>query len=120
VDVHAVDSAPPVALYSHTFTATGTGTVVDGSGDPPVAYALQVSGVNNAGGSQTATSWTVRLQKSLDQVNWQNVLSHVSGTNADGAIITTIASPGVYMRASVEALTLGSAAGLLVSFVGKS
>lgn len=80
-----------------------------------VRYAIQVKGVGAA-----ATTWSVTLEGSLDNVNWTTILTHanadVDGTTKwDGG-----GKPCMFVRANVGTLTLAPATALAVTVVATS
>ena len=81
---------------------------------PAKHFALQVKGVGAA-----ATSWDVRLDGSLDGVNFTTIVWN--GTpDGDGTVkgaTWTWSAPMPYIRTRIVALTLGSATGLTVNAV---
>lgn len=99
---------------SDTFTGTGNGTSVDVSTDPLESYAIQVKGTGAAAGA-----WDVRLEGSLNGVDFTQILAH---TNVDGDGVTkfsgTADSPALYMRSRVSGLTLGAATNIIVTILG--
>lgn len=107
-----------VELYgtrSDTFTSTGNGTAVDVSTRPMRKFGLQVKGTG-----ATPTSWTVVLEGSLDGTNYTTILTHVNGTNADGAVVwsSAVETPCLYFRARCSALTLGGATNVVATILG--
>lgn len=98
------------AVTVATFTATAR--------NPVKHWALQVKGVGAA-----ASSWDVRVEGSLDGVNFSPVplAANVTG-NGDGAIVgsSTAAAtvPVTFARVVIKAVSLGSATGLTVSALG--
>lgn len=112
----------PVGRYfstrSDTYTATGNGTTVDVSVKPCCKFSLQVKGTGAA-----ATTWTVRLEGSLDNTNFFELMRHAStnpvGNNADGSVVWVDAGPFLYFRSRCsDTLTLGSATNIVATIVG--
>lgn len=112
----------PVGRYfatrSDTYTATGNGTTVDVSTKPCTKFSLQVKGTG-----ATATVWTVRLEGSLDNTNFVELMRHAStntvGNNTDGQVVWVDAGPFLYFRSRCsDTLTLGSATNIIATIVG--
>lgn len=75
-------------------------------------YSLQVVGV---GASPTA--WDVRLEGSLDNVNFSTLIQHLT-TDLDKTIKSnTSPIPIIYLRVNTVSLTLGSATGINIYFL---
>lgn len=73
-------------------------------------YALQVKGSTG-----TATAWDVRLEGSLDGLNFSQIMGHQT-SDGDGVMKVstgTIPFPVLYMRVRTNALTLGSSASVI-------
>jgi hypothetical protein len=107
-----------VELYStrsDTFTSTGNGTAVDASTRPMRSFALQVTGTG-----ATPTSWTVVLEGSLDGTTFTTLITHVNGTNGNGATAwgDAVDTPVLYFRSRVSALSLGSATNIIALVLG--
>ena len=94
-----------------SFTSTGTSEIVHLGSQH---FAMQVSGDPVA-----ADAWSVVLEGGLDGVNFNEILTHITGSG-DGKLEFTggIFMPVVYYRCRVLALTLGSATKINVSLVG--
>jgi hypothetical protein len=103
------------ATRSDTFTTTGNGTAVDASTRPMRFFGLQVTGTG-----ATATAWTVVLEGSLDGTTYTTLITHVNGTNSNGATTwgTAVATPILYFRSRCSALTLGSATNVVAVVLG--
>ena len=99
---------------SDTYTATGNGATLDVSTNPPKSFAVQVKGTGAA-----ATTWDVRLEGSLDNVNFTQILQHTN-TTGDGAVLFSGAtlSPSLYFRSRTAGLTLGAATNIVVTILG--
>jgi hypothetical protein len=98
---------------SDTFTVAGNGTTVNASSTPLKHYSVQVKGTGAA-----ASAWEVRLEASLDGVNFSQVLQHITSTG-DGAILwATTPAPSLYFRSRCVSVTLGSATNLIVTILG--
>ena len=114
----AEGSRTVVELYanrSDTFTTTGNGTTVDASTRPMRSFGIQVTGTG-----ATATAWTVVVEGSLDNTTFTTILTHVNGTNANGATVwsSAVNTPCLYFRARCSALTLGSATNVVAVILG--
>lgn len=104
---------PPSYTRSDAFVATGNGVTVDATAAPPKAYALVV------GATGTVTAWDIRLEGSLDNVQWTQILQH---TNVTGAGVTVWSganlSPSLYIRARCAGLTLGAGTNVIAIILG--
>jgi hypothetical protein len=105
---------PSVSTRSDTFTATGNGVTVNVSASSAKSFSVQVKGTGAA-----ATLWDVRLEGSLDNVNFTQVLQHTN-TTGDGAVLYSGATlfPSLYFRARCAGLTLGTATNIVVTILG--
>jgi len=98
---------------SDTYTGTATGTTVNASSAPVKSFSMVVKGTGAA-----ATSWTVVLEGSLNNVNFTTLLTH-SNTDGDGVLkSTTSNSPVLYYRTRCTAVTLGSATNIVTTILG--
>ena len=99
---------------SDTFTGTGSGVTVDASGTPTKTYAIQVVGTGG-----TATAWDIRLEGSLDNTSFTQILQHTNVTG-DGLVMFSgsLFSPSLYFRSRVAGLTLGGATNVVVTILG--
>lgn len=109
-----VTSLPTFKTRTDNFTATGNGVTVDTSAQPTRSYSMQVTGVGSA-----ALTWDVRLEVSLDNVNFTAVLQHTN-TTGDKILLSSGAplAPGLYFRSRVAGLTLGGATSINVVILG--
>ena len=107
-------AVPAPSSGSQTFTGTGNGTTVDVSTTSRRCFAVMVKGTGAA-----ATSWTVVLEGSLDNVNFSEICSHTT-TDGNAAIVWSgvIPFPVLYFRVRVSALVLGSATNINVFHLG--
>lgn len=108
--------APPApsSTRSDTYTVAGNGVTVNVSSKPLSKYGLQVKGTG-----ASATSWDVRLEGSLDNVNFSQILADTT-TSGDGAVVWSGGNmePSLYIRSRVAALTLGPATNIVVTILG--
>ena len=113
--VTAVLSTAPFAQRSDTFTATGNGTTVDASTSPLQQFAIQVSGT-----TAVPSLWNVRLESSLDNSTFTQLLLHSGTVSVDGGIIWTETQtyPSLYFRSRVASLIRGSASNIVVNILG--
>ena len=101
-------------VQSATYTTVSDGTVVNGSATGAKWFGLQVTGVG-----ATPTSWTVNLRGSaLASTGFVDLATHSNGTDGDGDFAWP-STPSLvnYFYVEVEALTLGSATGILVTVI---
>ena len=105
---------PTTSNRSDTYSATGNGVTVDVSATPLKSFAVQVIGTGAA-----ASLWDVRLEGSLDNVNFTQILQHTN-TTGDGVVLYSGASlyPSLYFRSRCAGLTLGSATNVVVKILG--
>ena len=103
------------ATRADTFTGAGNGTQLDLSVRPCKAFALQVKGTGASPGA-----WSIVLEGSLDGTNYTTMLTHVSGTNSDGAVAWSSAAlmPALYVRSRCVSLTLGGATNVVATILG--
>lgn len=101
---------------SDTFTVAGSGTTIDASASPMSAYAIQVKGTG-----APASAWDVRLEGSLNGVNFTQILAHTNATG-DGVVLWTgsLEAPALYFRSRVESVTLGGASNIVVTILGQN
>lgn len=104
----------PGSTRSDTYTVAGNGTTQSAATAPSKYYSIQVKGTV-AG----ATAWDVVLEGSLDNVNFDTILSHVTGTG-DGKVMFGSASPSpcLYFRSRCVSITLGGATNIVVTILG--
>lgn len=102
------------ATKADTYTTTANGTTIDVSARPMIAYSIEVKGTGAA-----ATTWDVRLEASLDNTNFSQVIAH---TNADGDGVTKFftGAPGLYFRSRCAGLVLGGATNIVTTILGMS
>ena len=99
---------------SDTFTTTGNGTIV------APANPLRVFSITVKGTGAGATSWDVRLEGSIDGVNFTTILQHITAS-VDGATIYSggLVSPSLFFRSRVAALSLSPATNIVVTILGQ-
>lgn len=95
-----------------SFAASGSGSIKDLSIEPGRLYSLQVKGHSAA-----ASAWNVELQVSNDGVNFTQIATHVSGSQADGLTVFAVDKPACFARAVCNSVTLGSAGSLDVNWL---
>lgn len=115
-DVDVV-SLPPAALTSFsrsdTYAAVASGVAVNASAAPPQHYSIQVKST-----TAVATSWDVRLECSLNNIDFTQVVQHTN-TDGDGLVKThTTPFPCLYFRSRTAALALGTATNIVVTVLG--
>lgn len=96
-----------------TFTAVGAGvTQLALSGVK--SYSIQVKGTGG-----TPTAWNVRLEGSLNNVDFTTILTHNTAVG-NGVLLasTTALWPALFFRARVQSLTLGPATNIVVQILG--
>ena len=102
-----------VFKQTETFTTTATGTLrfAGAAGVPVVkSFALQVKCTGAA-----ATSWDIRLEGSLDGVNFTQLIQHQQ-TDTDGTTkfqAAGIFTPVLYWRVRCNAISFGSATNIV-------
>ena len=122
----------PIYWHQAKFRATGYSNsfeeeAIEGRPLPlqriPSKIAIQVTGLDAAGARLAATAWEVELQGSLDMLAYDSdagaMLTHKSGTNADGDCVRSDGKLMISraMRVHVRSLTLGAADSILVTVV---
>ena len=105
---------PTTSNRSDTYTATGNGVTVDINATPLKSFAIQVIGTGAA-----ASLWDIRLEGSLDNVNFTQVLQHTN-TTGDGVVLYSGSAlyPSLYFRSRAAGLTLGAATNVVVKILG--
>ena len=96
---------------TETYAATGAQDTMRVSDKPTQSYSVQVKGTGAA-----ATTWDVRLEGSLDSLNFTQILQHTN-TTGDGNVLFSGSSdsPALYLRIRVAGLTLGLATNIIVT-----
>lgn len=113
-----ITNAPTVGFAYATkifpYIATGSDASINVTANPTMAYSVQV-----AGSPAAATAWDVRLEGSLDNTNFTQILAHTNVTG-DGVVLFSAANlaPALYIRSRVAGLTLTPAGSILVSILG--
>lgn len=99
---------------SDTFTSTTNGTTVDVSGAPLKFFSVQVKMTGSV------TSWDVRLEGSLNNTQFTQILQHTNATPGDGLITFSGAStaPVLYFRSRASGLILGAGTNIVVTVLG--
>lgn len=99
---------------SDTYTATGNGTAVSVATSPLKSFSIYVLSTGSV-----ASAWDVRLEGSLDNVNFTQILAHTDA-DGDGVLKYTGASmyPSFYFRSRCAGLTLGAATNIVVTILG--
>jgi hypothetical protein len=104
----SVSSRVGPTSWTETFTTAITGTARDLI-YPQRDWALEVKGTGAA-----ATAWDVRLEVSLDNATWTEILAHATA-DGDSVIKWQADRLAYYMRVRVVApLTLGAATNIIV------
>lgn len=98
---------------SDTYTATGNGEVLDLTRAPLKSFSIQVTGTGAA-----ATTWDVRLEGSLDNARFSQILQHTNVTGNGEVLWATAATPCLYVRSRCSGLVLGAATDIVVTIVG--
>lgn len=98
---------------SDTYTAAANGVTVDVTAAPTKSYGLTVKGTG-----AVATAWDVRIEGSLDNVNFTQILQSVTATG-DGVTVWTGASlsPAIYIRSRCASVILGGASNVVATLV---
>lgn len=117
VNPKAARAEGPVTVAISSTNASSLTTYISTtnvSGYPLKFFSLQVKGKTAA-----ATSWDVRLEGSLDGVNYAQILKHQTA-DGDGSIDVTSGGPFMtnFIRVRVNAVSLGSATGLNITALG--
>jgi hypothetical protein len=102
----------PFVSRTDTYTVAANGVTVATAGTPCRSFALQLTGTTG-----TATAWSVVLEGSLDGTTFTTIITHVSGTNANGATVVGLSNgPWLYLRTRLVSVTLSPATALVVIF----
>lgn len=96
-----------------TFTSQTSGTTIDASFNPPKFYAMSVAQTG------TVTAWDVRLEGSLDNVTFTQILQHTNATGTGVTVWTAAGAvqPVLYFRARCAGLTLGLGTNVIVTIL---
>ena len=107
-------TAFPFRTRADTFTSTTNGTTVDVSTAPLSIFGIQVKGTGGV-----ATTWDVRLEGSLNNIDFSTILTHTQVTG-DGIVlwIGALRAPLLYFRSRVAGLVLGPATNVVVTILG--
>ncbi len=99
---------------TNSFTATGSSPSVTASLFPVKSYAIQIKGTGSA-----ATVWDARLEGSMDNSNFTQILQHTN-TTGDGVIVFSgaLVAPSVYIRCRIAGLTLAPATAIVCNILG--
>jgi hypothetical protein len=104
-----------IIQQSHTYTGIADGPTVDVSAQGMKWFAMHVKGT---GGVPTA--WTIDLQTSPNNVDWETIETHASPGNTNGTSVWNAnQATAKYFRSRVRALTLGPATNVVVIITGK-
>lgn len=118
--VEGTPGNPPVqvalspTLVTEIFTGVTAGATQDVSSFPHKYFTIQVVGTDAA-----ATAWTVRIEGSLDGVNFSEIAQHTQA-DGNGAVLWAGANiaASAYFRTNVTVLTLGAATNITVYALG--
>lgn len=111
---------PPVqvalspTLVTEVYTGIGAGITQDVSAYPHKYFSVQVVGTGAA-----PTDWIVKIEGSLDGVNFSEIAQH-NTADGNGAVVWAGANiaASAYFRTNVTALTLGAATDITVYTLG--
>ena len=103
----------PFAMRVDTHSSTGSGTAVDASATPFSRFSIQVKATG------VVTAWDVRLEGSLDNTNFTQILQHTN-IIGDAAVVFggAAAAPCLYFRSRLASITLGSGTNVVVTILG--
>jgi len=118
--VEGTPGNPPVqvalspTLLTEIYTGVTPGTTQDVSAFPHKYFTIQVVSTGAA-----ATAWTVKIEGSLDGVNFSEIAQHTEA-DGDGSVLWAGANiaASAYFRINVTALTLGAATNITVYALG--
>lgn len=100
---------------SDTYTSVATGVAVDVTTGPLTRFAIQVKGTGGA-----PVLWDIRLEGSLDGVNYTQLIQHTN-TDGDGTVKSTgsMGFPCLYFRSrATGSFTLGGASNIVATILG--
>jgi len=98
-------NALPLVTQSKVFSSgVASDVTVDVSNVPVRHYSLQASESVNVG------TWDVRLEGSLDNINFTQILQHVTTTNAPNSVVSsgTLSVPMPYLRLRLASIAANS------------
>ena len=97
-----------------TYTVPANGTTLDCTLSAAQFFSVQVKS-----SGALASAWDVRLEGSLDNVYFTQILQHTNVTG-DGTIVFSgnLSSPCLYFRSRLASITLGLATNVVVTVLG--
>ena len=109
----------PAAIAEKIEAIATTGTKYAFKLERPFSHwSLQVYGRDSAGDPQAASAWTVNLKGGYDEESAGIMIAHDDSNDSDGDIKNVQGFPAQYIEIDVATLTLGSAAEIVVVFMG--
>lgn len=102
----------PFKTRSDTFTTVSSGTTIDTSISPLKYYSLSVVQTG------TVTVWDIRLEGSLDNTNFTQILQHTNVTGSGVTLFSSASNPSLYIRSRCAAITLGGGTNLITTILG--
>lgn len=120
IGVNVVGAPNVVPFFDSTadiYTDSGLGGGIDITSGPEHIFAIQVTGVDDV-----ADAWDVRLEGSLDGVNFTELIKH---TESDGNGVTKFLAAGFvpivfYFRSRCDSVTLGGASAIQARILGSA
>lgn len=98
---------------SDTFVVAGSGTTVNVQTKPMKNFSISVVQTG------TVTSWDVRLEGSLDNVNFTQILQHTNVTGSGTTVFSGASvSPSLRFRARCAAIVLGTGTNIIATILG--
>lgn len=116
VPVSGAVVATPGANYHRvdTYVSTSSGVIISCTSGAARSFGVLVVGTAAA-----ADLWDVRLEGSLDGVNFTQIMQHTTQTgNSVHLWSGSVLSPSLYIRSRCATLTLGSASNIVVTILG--
>jgi len=100
-------------IYTHTFTETGAGSILDLSNNPMKNFAIKTTATG------AVVSWLVALQINLENdSNFTTIATHTNTTVSGITLFVSSPSPALYLRASCGGLNLGLGTNITVKILG--
>lgn len=109
----------PAAIAEKIEAIVATGTKYAFKLERPFSHwSLQVYGRDAMGDPQAASAWTVNLKGGYDEEKAATMITHSNSADSDGDLKAVEGFPAQYIEVDVAALTLGSAAEIVVVLMG--
>jgi len=99
-------------FYTHTFTAIGTGPVLDMSNSPMKYFSMEVKTTG------AVLFWEVVIESSLDNIDYTTIGSHSEITGSGILLFIATPSPSKYIKSNCKLINLGLGTNIVVKILG--